>query len=577
MVSTALLASSMTLISDDVACSIISEKAQLSRLSVKIMQQSLTKKLILYVTLILVVSFSLNAVWILYLHRSAMDEMLRSSATIIGQMLEEQETRSLESEQIKAERIAQLLAETAPSFIDSFELSQLLKFAKSATEDPDISYVEFISQDGLSLAAVGEKNDVAENGLIEVDIIHEELNLGKVLLGYNHHRTLASIAEAKSMTEEHLEHLHESKNVSVRNVSMSFGISLVIFLVICLILLIVFFIRLITQPLIKGVDVVNQLAQGDLTVDITVSGKDEISQLLFALRNMVAKLKEVIADVKKAAEHVASSSQQMSISAEQMSQGAATQAASSEEASSSVEEMAANIRQNTDNALQTEKIAIKAAGDAQESGQAVAEGVSAMQKIAQKITVIEDITRQTRMLSLNATIEAARAQEHGKGFAVVASEVRALAERSQTAATEINELASSSVSIAEHAGEMLKKLVPDIQKTAEFVQEISAASKEQNTGAEQINRAIQLLDQVTQQNSATSEELSATAEELAAQAEHLQNAIMFFKIDTADQQSTKKALEEAHPPVKRKIVQKRSDDDSKTNRGDEQDDEFERF
>jgi methyl-accepting chemotaxis protein len=194
-----------------------------------------------------------------------------------------------------------------------------------------------------------------------------------------------------------------------------------------------------------------------------------------------------------------------------------------------MEQMAANIRQNADNALETEKIAVKAAEDAQKSGRAVAEAVSAMQEIAKKIAIVEDIARQTRMLSLNATIEAAKAQQHGKGFAVVASEVRSLAERSQTAATEISALADSSVTIAEKAGEMLAKLVPDIQKTAELIQEISAASGEQNSGATQINKAILQLDQVIQQNSAPSEEMAAMAEELASQAEQLLNTMAFFK------------------------------------------------
>jgi methyl-accepting chemotaxis protein len=206
-----------------------------------------------------------------------------------------------------------------------------------------------------------------------------------------------------------------------------------------------------------------------------------------------------------------------------------------------MEEMVANIRQNVDNALHTEKIAIKAAEAAQEGGTAVAEAVNAMQEIARKIAIIDDIASQTRLLSLNATIEAARAQEHGKGFAVVASEVRALAERSQTAATEIMQLASSSVAVSEKAGEMLTKLVPNIQKTAELVQEISAASKEQNTGAGQINRAIQQLDQIIQQNSATSEELSSTAEELASQAEMLRNTVAFFKIGETEEEPPKDA------------------------------------
>jgi methyl-accepting chemotaxis protein len=196
--------------------------------------------------------------------------------------------------------------------------------------------------------------------------------------------------------------------------------------------------------------------------------------------------------------------------------------------------MVANIRQNTDNALTTEKIAIQAANDAQESGHSVTQTVIAMREITKRISIVEEIARQTHMLSLNATIEAAKAQEHGKGFGVVAAEVRSLAERSRTAAVEINELANSSVAIAEKAGDMITKLVPDIQKTAELVQEISAASKEQNTGAEQINRAIQQLDQVIQQNSATSEEMASTAEELASQAAQLQQTIAFFQIEDYD-------------------------------------------
>jgi methyl-accepting chemotaxis protein len=169
-----------------------------------------------------------------------------------------------------------------------------------------------------------------------------------------------------------------------------------------------------------------------------------------------------------------------------------------------MEEMAANIRQNADNALQTEKIALQSAQYAKESSKVVAETVLAMQQIAKKISVIQEISVQTRMLSLNATIEAARAQEHGKGFSVVASEVRGLAERTQTAAIEINELATYSVDISGKAGAMLEELVPNIQKTAELVQEISAASNEQSSGAEQINRAIQQLDQVIQQNASVS-------------------------------------------------------------------------
>ncbi|MBI5562695.1 MAG: methyl-accepting chemotaxis protein [Deltaproteobacteria bacterium] len=277
-------------------------------------------------------------------------------------------------------------------------------------------------------------------------------------------------------------------------------------------------------------NVANRLAEGDLTIDVEARGKDEIGQLQAAMKNMVEKLREVVGDVRGVADNVASGSQELSASAQQISQGSTEQAASTEETTSSMEEMAANIRQNSDNAQQTEKIAQKSAIDARESGKAVAETVGAMKEIASKTSIIEEIARQTNLLALNAAIEAARAGEHGKGFAVVASEVRKLAERSQLAAGEISKLSSSSVQIAEKAGEMLSKLVPDIQKTSELVQEISAASNEQNSGAEQINKALQQLDQVIQQNAGAAEELSSTSEELASQAMQLQNTIEFFKL-----------------------------------------------
>ncbi len=279
------------------------------------------------------------------------------------------------------------------------------------------------------------------------------------------------------------------------------------------------------------------IAAGDLTCSVAVlSEKDTLGKSLVA---MLEKLRTVVSDVKTASDNVAAGSQQMSAGSEQMSQGATEQAASAEEASSSVEEMNATIRQNADNAQQTEKIALKSAADALESGKAVNEAVTAMKEIAGRISIIEEIARQTNLLALNAAIEAARAGDHGKGFAVVAAEVRRLAERSQTAAGEIGKLSSSSVQVAERAGGMLAKLVPDIQKTSELVQEISAASKEQATGADQINSAIQQLNQVVQQNAGAAEEMSSTAEELSSQAEQLQETISFFSLDSALRTVTK--------------------------------------
>ncbi len=274
--------------------------------------------------------------------------------------------------------------------------------------------------------------------------------------------------------------------------------------------------------------VAEEIAGGNLMV--TVKERSAGDTLMQAMTHMVKGLTEITVNIQGASAQVASGSQELSSSAQQISQGATEQAASAEEASSSMEEMSANIKQNTDNAQQTEKIALKAADDAQESGRAVAETVGAMREIAGKISIIEEIARQTNLLALNAAIEAARAGEHGKGFAVVASEVRKLAERSGAAAGEIKDLSGSSVQVAERAGEMLTRLVPDIRKTAELVQEISAASIEQTTGAEQINKAIQQLDHVIQQNASAAEEMSSMAEELFSQAEQFQSIMAFFKI-----------------------------------------------
>ncbi len=288
--------------------------------------------------------------------------------------------------------------------------------------------------------------------------------------------------------------------------------------------------RGITGPLGKGVEFGRLIAQGDLTADLDIKQQDEVGILIGALSDMAKKLRSIASEIKMAADNVASGSEQLSSSAQEMSQGATEQAASAEEISSSMEEMAANINQNADNASQTEKISFKTSQDAEEGGKSVNNTVSAMKDIAEKISIIEEIARQTNLLALNAAIEAARAGEHGKGFAVVASEVRKLAERSQAAAAEIGERSSSSVQIAEEAGELLKTIIPDVKKTADLVQEITAASNEQRTGADQVNNAIQQLDQVIQQNASVSEEMASSSEELSAQAQSLQDVVSFFKL-----------------------------------------------
>jgi methyl-accepting chemotaxis protein len=286
-----------------------------------------------------------------------------------------------------------------------------------------------------------------------------------------------------------------------------------------------------TENLRATAQVADRIADGDLTVEVKpASDKDALG---LSLQRMAGKLRDVIGEVIASVSNVSAGSQELSATAEQLSQGATEQAASTEEASASMEEMASTIKQSADNSSQTEKIARQSAADAIASGTAVNDAVTAMQTIAQKIMVVQEIARQTDLLALNAAVEAARAGEHGRGFAVVASEVRKLAERSQAAAAEISTLSDNTVKTAQAAGQMLQKLVPDIQRTAELVEEISAGAREQNAGASQINTAIQQLDKVTQQNTSAAEEMSATSEELASQSEQLQSAISYFRIEAA--------------------------------------------
>ncbi|NGM20721.1 HAMP domain-containing protein [Roseomonas stagni] len=287
-----------------------------------------------------------------------------------------------------------------------------------------------------------------------------------------------------------------------------------------------------TEGLRSTAKVAEEIAAGNLAVAAKpLSDKDVMG---LALEGMLNKLRAVVSEATTAAQNVASGSQELSSSAEQLAQGATEQASSAEEASASMEEMAANIKQSAENASQTEKIARQSAEDAQRSGAAVSQAVTAMQSIAEKINIVQEIARQTDLLALNAAVEAARAGEHGKGFAVVASEVRKLAERSQAAAAEISTLSSNTVKTAQEAGDMLQRLVPDIKRTAELVEEISAACREQDLGAGQINQAIQQLDKVTQQNASASEEVSATSEELSTQAEVLQSTIAYFRLGEAE-------------------------------------------
>jgi len=292
--------------------------------------------------------------------------------------------------------------------------------------------------------------------------------------------------------------------------------------------------RQVGGELTEAASIAQRVAAGDLTVTVALAPGDTTS-VMASIKDMVGKLAEVIGQTRNASNNLVAASDQLSATAQSLSQGASEQAASVEETSASMEQMSASIAQNNENAKVTGDIATRTATDTQQGGKAVEDTVSAMKQIAHKIAIIDDIAYQTNLLALNAAIEAGRAGEHGKGFAVVAAEVRKLAERSQVAAEEISRLASGSVDLAEKAGSLLEAIVPSIQKTSDLVQEISAASSEQNSGVGQINQAISQISQAVQQSAAASEELASTSEEMNAQALELQSMMAFFTLDRAAQ------------------------------------------
>jgi len=295
--------------------------------------------------------------------------------------------------------------------------------------------------------------------------------------------------------------------------------------------------NMISSPVIKGVGFARSLSEGNLEAQLDVDQKDEIGDLARALQGMRDKLVEIVSSITSTSNYIVDASNEISTNSQQMSQGAANQASSAEEVSSSMEEMAANIQQNTDNAQQTEKIAILAADRIKDSNISSKTAEKAMTQIADKIKIVNDIAFQTNILALNAAVEAARAGEHGKGFAVVAAEVRKLAERSKIAADEINELSKNGVEVSIRAGKQMEDLVPEIEKTARLVQEISVSSIEQNSGAAQVNEALQSLNRITQQNAAASEELATSAEEMSSQAVQMQDLMSFFKLAKSDHNS----------------------------------------
>ncbi len=358
------------------------------------------------------------------------------------------------------------------------------------------------------------------------------LSMGRSqLLVKNASEVLLGITSAASSSVEEARSLVAATRTQVRTMALAAGGGAIL-----LAFLVAFVItRSMMRNLGGEIRVVKQLAErmseGDLAHRKDSARHAQPDSLHGRMEAMAERLREVVARVADAAHQMAAGSEQLSANAAQMSDGAALQATNVQEISASVEMMASNVRQNADNAEQTERIAQRTAEDAKTGGETLAETVSAMQDIAGKVAIIQDLARQTNMLALNAAIEAARAGEHGKGFAVVAAEVRKLAERSQRSAAEISDVSETSVEVANRAGALFAKILPDIQRTAELVLEISTASREQDQGIREINQAVQQLDQVIQQNAVGAREVASTSGSLSSEAQALLGAISFFRVD----------------------------------------------
>ena len=412
------------------------------------------------------------------------------------------------------------LTQSLPSSLWNFELDQMERIVLSEVYAQEVRGIFVYDKNNLVLGRITDD----QGEIVEAELPSDLVTMKEVPLSFIDGGEENIVGRVVVVVDE-----SAIENLLSQSLLRTI-IQIVLMVILLVTVLTVLLKRIIIRPLNEVGQTLYKTSQGDLTTVIKTNRSDEIGTLLTSIQTMQEKLVEVVQKIKGNSNQISSAAAQVSQTASSLSNGASLQSSSVEETSASVEEMAASINQNSENAQTTDNIAKESASAATEGGDAVSGTVNAMSQIAEKISIIEDIAYQTNMLALNAAIEAARAGEHGKGFAVVAAEVRKLAERSQRAASEISTLTGDSVKVAEKAGSLLEKMIPDITQTANLVQEITASSEEQSNGVGQISSAMQQLNGVTQQNAAGSEQLAATAEELQNRSTNLQQVVSFFRL-----------------------------------------------